>query len=332
MSAASSCPHPQSADADWQTRGRRKDVACGTSGLNILSCKDAETLRCNPRKRIRSLLIALLFLLISCDSRAQEIATVADDSIMSKAIDAKMRFHAVLPVGYRTSHERYTTIYLLHGFGGDHTDWIERSGLVRYASEYKFIVITPDGHNSWYTNSADKKKNYEDYIINELIPYVERKYRTLSARHGRVVAGLSMGGYGAIKLALKYPARFVLAGSFSGAFYVPLGSRPDNKDISESLKETFGQQRTEQWTKNDPFVLLDSIKAVNMLPYFYIATGKDDALARIVDNNRKLAEAFRERGALYEYHESSGGHNWQYWDKELRNFLRRVAAFDPLNP
>jgi S-formylglutathione hydrolase FrmB len=263
---------------------------------------------------------------------AQDIVTVADDSIMSKAVDAKMRFHAVLPAGYRTSHERYTTIYLLHGFGGDHTDWIERSDLVRYASEYKFIFITPDAHNSWYTNSADKKRNYEDYALNELMPYVERKYRTLTSRHGRVIAGLSMGGYGAIKLALKYPARFILAGSFSGALYVPLGSRPDNKNISESLEETFGQQRSEQWTKNDPFVLLDSIKAVNTLPYLYIATGKDDALARIVENNRKLVEKLQQRGVLYEYHETPGGHTWIFWDKELRNFLRRVSSFDPLSP
>lgn len=276
--------------------------------------------------------ITLLLLFCSRALFAQDLVTVADDSLFSKAVDATMRFHAVLPAGYRTSHERYTTIYLLHGFGGDRTDWIERTGLIRYASEYSFIIITPDGHNGWYTNSADKKKNYEDYILNELMPYVERKYRTLTTRHGRVIAGLSMGGYGAIKLALKYPARFILAGSFSGALYVPLGSRPDNKEISESLKETFGEQRSEQWTKNDPFILLDSITGVNTLPYFYIATGKDDALARIVENNRKLVEKFRERGVLYEYHESSGGHNWQYWDKELRNFLRRVAVFDPLTP
>jgi putative tributyrin esterase len=274
--------------------------------------------------------VALLFIVRI--AFAQDIVTVAEDSLISRTVDAKMRFRVVLPAGYRNGHERYTTVYLLHGFGGDHTDWIERSGLVRYASEHKFLFIVPDGHNSWYTNSADKKKNYEDYILNELIPHVERKYRTLTSRHGRVIAGLSMGGYGAIKLALKYPARFILAGSFSGAFYVPLGSRPDNKDISESLKETFGQQRSEQWTRNDPFALLDSIKAVNTLPYLYIATGKDDALARIVDNNRKLVEKFRERGVLYEYHESSGGHNWQYWDKELKNFLRRVSAFDPLSP
>ncbi len=281
-----------------------------------------------------SRLVFLITLIVSIPGTvlAQDVVTVVEDSIVSKCIGVTMKFHATLPAGYRTSHERYTTVYLLHGFGGDHTDWVNRSGLTRYANEFRFVFVTPDGHNGWYTNSLDRKRNYEDFVIDELIPYVDRKYRTLATRHGRVVAGLSMGGYGAIKLAIRYPARFILAGSFSGALYVPLGSRPDNKDISESLRETFGQQRSAQWIKNDPLMLLDSIRTVSALPYFYVATGKDDALGRIVENNRKLVEKFRERGVLYEYHESSGGHNWQYWDKELRHFLRRVSSFDPLSP
>ncbi|MEK7248817.1 MAG: alpha/beta hydrolase family protein [Bacteroidota bacterium] len=281
---------------------------------------------------MRRTTLLLAILLYSKALFAQDVATVVEDSLYSPGVRSQMKFMAILPKNYYHTHERYTTIYLLHGFSGNHTDWIKYSGLVKYAAEYDFIIITPDGKNSWYTNSLDKKKNYEDYIINDLIPHVEKKYRTLGTRHGRVVAGLSMGGYGALKLVLKYPARFVFAGSFSGALYVPIGSRPDNKDISESLKEAFGQERSEQWTRNDPFALLDSVKTVSVLPYLYISTGKDDALARIVENNRKLVEKLQSRGVLYEYHETSGGHTWMYWDKELRNFLRRVSMFDPLNP
>ena len=274
--------------------------------------------------------LIFLFLFSSEGLFAQDVVTVADDSLISKAVDAKMRFHAVLPAGYRISHERYTTIYLLHGYGGDRTDWVKRSGLVKYIGEY--IVICPDAHNGWYTNSVDGKRKYEDYILNELIPYVERKYRTLGTRHGRIIAGLSMGGYGALKFALKRPEKFIFAASFSGALYVPAGSRPDYKDLSSSLEAAFGKEKSEQWSQNDPFTLLDSVKTVSALPYLYISTGKDDALARIVENNRKLVEKLQQRGVLYEYHETPGGHTWAYWDKELRNFLARLSKFDPLNP
>ncbi len=134
-----------------------------------------------------------------------------------------------------------------------------------------------------------------------------------------------MGGYGALKLAIKHPARFIFAASFSGALYVPLGVRPDSKNISESLMSTFGAVRSEQWTNNDPFDLLDKVKSVSTLPYLYISTGKEDNLPRIVERNRALAEKLLDRGAAYEYHETSGGHSWQYWDKELRNFLHRLS-------
>ncbi|MEO8167303.1 MAG: alpha/beta hydrolase family protein [bacterium] len=263
---------------------------------------------------------------------AQESVTIVEDSLYSPGVQSNMKFAVLLPRNYYHVSERYTTIYLLHGFGGGYMDWIKYSGLVKYLKEYNYIVICPDAENSWYTNSFDKKKRFEDYIVSDLIPFAESKYRTLSTRHGRVVAGLSMGGYGALKFAIKYPSRFVFAASFSGALYVPYGVRPDNKNISESLMSTFGAVRSPQWTKNDPFDLLDSLKSASSLPYLYISTGKDDNLGRIVERNRALAQKLLERGAAYEYHESSGGHSWQYWDHELRNFLRRLSTFDPLNP
>ncbi len=281
------------------------------------------------KKQIR--LIAFLFL-ATPSLFAQEAVTVLEDSLYSPSVQSQMRLAVLLPRNYYRSSERYTTIYLLHGFGGNYMDWIKYSDLVKYLKEYNYVVICPDARNSWYTNALDKKKNFEDYILTDLIPYVERKYRTLSTRHGRIVAGLSMGGYGALKLAIKYPARFIFAASFSGALYVPLGVRPDNKNISESLMSTFGADRSEQWTKNDPFDLLDSVRVVSTLPYLYISTGKEDNLQRIVERNRALTEKLLERGAAYEYHETSGSHNWQYWDRELRNFLRRLSSFDPLNP
>ncbi|MER3525104.1 MAG: hypothetical protein C4326_13915 [Ignavibacteria bacterium] len=283
-------------------------------------------------KHLRAVATLIVTAMVVLSAHAQEAVLVVEDSVTSKAVNAIMRLNVLLPPGYPASHERYPTLYLLHGFGGDQSDWVKRSGLVKYLRHEQWIVVCPAAHNSWYANSADGKRLYEDYILNELIPHVERKYRTLGTRHGRFIAGLSMGGYGALKLALKYPSRFIFAGSFSGALYVPVGFRADNKEISESLAAAFGSEKSAHWTRNDLAALLDSTANVGSLPYLYIAVGKDDAFERIVESNRRIVERLQQRGVLYEYHETPGGHTWQYWDKELRPFLQRLRAFDPLSP
>ncbi len=262
---------------------------------------------------------------------SQDSVSVLEDSLRSASVNATMRFLVVLPKDYYRTDERHPTVYLLHGFGGTRFDWVHRTGLVRYAAAYRFLFVCPDARNSWYTNTPDGTLKYEQYIIDELIPYVDQKYRTLATRHGRVIAGLSMGGYGALKFGMKYPDRFIFVGSFSGALYVPAGSRSDNKEISESLTRAFGTERSEHWTGNDLTVLAEKAAPAS-LPYLYIATGKDDQLARIVETNRRLVEKLRAGGILYEYHETPGKHTWQYWDKALRTFLMRVAEFDPLSP
>jgi S-formylglutathione hydrolase FrmB len=244
-----------------------------------------------------------------------------------------MRYNVILPKDYKQNKERYITIFLLHGYNGNESDWVSRTSIVRYAKEFNYIIVTPDGKNSWYTNSPTKKNsNYEDYIIKELISHVEKKYRVITTRHGKVIAGLSMGGYGAIKLALKYPDYFFFAAAFSGAFRYPsmIESNPGN--ITESLKEAFGPKKNEHWLKNDALVLADSISNPNSIPYLYIACGKDDNLTGLLESNKGLIDKLRKKNVLYEYHETPGTHNWVYWDKEVLNFLKRLSNYNPLKP
>jgi S-formylglutathione hydrolase FrmB len=281
--------------------------------------------------RTRFALVTILTLALFPRLDAQDTVTVLEDSLGSTNVNAMMKFLVVLPRDYHRTEERHPTVYLLHGFGGNRFDWVHRSDLVRYAAAYRYLFVCPDAHNSWYTNTPDGTLKYEQYILDELIPYVQKKYRTLGTRHGRIVAGLSMGGYGALKFGLKYPDRFIFAASFSGALYVPTGSRPDNKEISESLARAFGPERSEHWTNNDLSALADKATPAS-LPYLYLATGKDDSFTRIVESNRNFIEKLRTKGILYEYHETPGGHTWQYWDKALRDFLKRLVEFDPLRP
>jgi len=265
-------------------------------------------------------------------AQGQEQATVVEDSLFSSNVGGFTGLTVVLPPHYNENQQRSTTLYLLHGYGGDRTDWLRRTGLVKYAKAHQFIVVLPDGKNSWYSNApAIRNANFESYIIDDLIPFVDRKYRTLSTRHGRAIAGCSMGGYGAIKLAVKYPAKFYYAASFSGGLAVPKDSRRGYEHLSPAINVAFGEQESEHWTTNYIFALVDSV-AITNLPYLYLSIGKDDGLHRFVESARSLSEKLRAKGALYEYHELPGGHNWVFWDKEIALLLGKLSSFDPLKP
>ncbi len=269
----------------------------------------------------------LTILILTTQTLISQVKVVLD-SVFSPSLNSFKHFHIVLPENYFKTEERFITIYLLHGYTGNHYDWINKTSLIKYLKNYNFVIITPEADNSWYTNSPVlKNRNYEDYIVKDLIPYVEKKYRVISTRHGRIIAGLSMGGYGAIKFALKYPSMFFLAGSFSGAFNWEQIFERGQGQIVQSLKDAFGEKKTEHWDRNDVFVLVDSLASIN-LPYLYISVGKDDNIAGLLESNRKLVEKLQKKNINYEYHELPGSHTWSFWDMEIKNFLRRVSEIN----
>lgn len=274
--------------------------------------------------RLTQVIFLLTFLPIQILLSQGKVSVILD-SLYSESVGGYKKFNVVLPENYNSNEERYKVIFLLHGYSGSHNDWIYKTSLVKYLKNYSFIVVTPEADNSWYSNSpVVRNRNYEDYIVKELIPYVERKYRVLSTRHGRAIAGLSMGGYGAVKIALKYPDLFYFVGSFSGAFDWMRLIEKDGGHLAQSLKDAFGLKRDEHWNKNDVYVLVDSLKSFN-LPYFYISCGKDDQIEGLLESNRKLVEKFQRKGISYEYHELPGGHNWYFWDSEIKNFLKMLS-------
>ncbi len=275
----------------------------------------------------RKFIVLILLLFLIQISYSQDKVRVVLDSVYSYAVCGYKKFNVILPKDYYKTEERYKVIFLLHGYSGDHNDWVNRTNLVKYLNDYSFVVVTPQADKSWYTNSPFiKNRNYEDYIIKELIPFVEKKYRVISTKHGRIIAGLSMGGYGAIKLAIKYPNLFYFAGSFSGAFRWPAMIEKNKSLISQSLKEAFGETRSDHWNKNDVSVLIDSFKSTN-LPYLYIACGENDQLEGLLESNRKVVDKLQSKGIAYEYYELPGGHDWIFWDSQIKMFLNRLSQF-----
>ncbi len=186
------------------------------------------------RSAAKALYIAVMLLmaLLPIQSGAQQTkpspsragGTIERRSFFSAALQRQMRYEVVLPAAYASGQQRYPVLYLLHGWQGDETNWISLTHLVEVASRYALIIVTPQAVNSWYVNSATNPADrYADYIADDLIAEIDGRYRTIASSHQRAIAGLSMGGYGALLLTLRHPDLFGFAGSISGAFAGPSG-------------------------------------------------------------------------------------------------------------
>jgi S-formylglutathione hydrolase FrmB len=196
-----------------------------------------------------------------------------------------------------------------------------------YAARYRMIVVMPEGNDSWYVDGAGSNDKYETYILKELIPDVDQRYRTIQSRYGRAIAGLSMGGYGAIKYGLKHPATFAFAGSLSGAFGVTRYTEKEMGGASwEPFLKVFGPAGSDTRNANDVFEITKALTPgrIASLTYFYFDCGTEDA-ARHINANRELSGMFLEKKIAHEYRELPGDHNWAYWDQQVPEVLRLAA-------
>ena len=277
------------------------------------------------RLRVFSLVLFLgLFVTLSARAQNSRLQTVKFES---KLVGKSLPYIVILPVGYHSSATtRYPVLYLLHGFSGHYTDWTTRTNVADYASAYRMIVVTPEGNDSWYIDSAGVPSDkYESYILNELIPDVEARYRTIQSRYGRAIAGLSMGGYGAFKFGLKSPGQFVFVASMSGAFAVTRYTEQDRGTAWETFLKLFGPVNGATRKANDLFELAALTPArIAALPYFYFDCGTEDSPA-IFNANRELSDLFLRKKIPHEYRELPGNHSWVYWDQQISEVLKIAA-------
>ena len=246
----------------------------------------------------------------------------------SKLMARKISYRVVLPIDYGASNEttRYSVIYLLHGLTGNFANWTNKTKLAEYASKQKFIVVTPDGANGWYTDSATVANDkYESYIVKELIPEIDKNFRTIADRRGRAIAGLSMGGYGAVKFGLKYPEMFSLVGTFSGALGAASYSEKNAGAIGKGIDAIYGPDESETRKANDIFKLIRELTPdrIKTLPFIYQSCGTEDFLFK---NNHDFLALLIEKKIPHEYREHPGGHDWTFWDAQVKEFLRVAVA------
>jgi S-formylglutathione hydrolase FrmB len=285
-------------------------------------------------KTRRTLLLGFaLTLSLTVYGQSTEASRVETIQFKSSLTGKTLPYSVLLPAGYEQRRvkekSRYPVLYLLHGLSGHYSNWFAKSKLREYAAEYQLIIVTPEGNDGWYTDSATNLADkYETYMVRELLPEVEGRFRTINARQGRSVAGLSMGGYGAIKFGLKYADKFIFAASLSGAFDAAVRS-DDNPRFAwgylrPSILQSFGAPGNPTRAANDLHQLARNLPAerIGSLPFFYFDCGTEDGF---LETNRELAAIFLERKIPHEYRQLPGGHNWAYWDAQVQEILRIAA-------
>ncbi len=213
---------------------------------------------------------------------------------------------------------RYPVLWLYHGLSDDEHSWLRNTSIERYAEEYGIAVVMPDAQRSYFNDMVEGGA-YWQFISREL-PKKARSFFPLSAeRSDNAVAGLSMGGFGAFKLALNLPQSVYAAGSFSGAVDIlgRLGMQRGNRD---EFRRIFGSPETVRESINDlPWLAAEKLRGQTDLPQLYQCCGTEDPF---IDINRTFRDASLAGGVPLLYEEDEGfGHTWDYWDSKIQSFL-----------
>jgi len=258
-------------------------------------------------------------------------------TIDSKILKQKVRFTIYLPSDYETSSRYYPIVYLLHGYTDNDTGWLQFGEANTLADEAianreipPMILAMPDAGVTWYINDYKGKERYEDFFIQEFIPYIESNYRVRTEKRYRGVAGLSMGGYGTLIYALKHPDLFSACVAFSAAVYTEeevVKMTPDRwngrygKLFGENL--TGIDRFTDHHKANSILHIVDNLDQEKLKGLrIYIDCGDDDFLAI---GNSELHILLTKKKINHEYRVRDGGHSWTYWRTGLVPALQFIG-------
>jgi S-formylglutathione hydrolase FrmB len=230
----------------------------------------------------------------------------------SNALGKQTAANVILP---EVGSGPYPVMYLLHGLSDDYTIWLRRTSIERYVVNTPLIVVMPDGGRGFYTDAREGFA-YGTALGVELVDRIDRTFPTKATRDGRCLTGLSMGGYGAVKLVLAHPDRFASAVSHSGA--LAWSHRETNRDgtpIGPEWRRILGENFV--GGPNDLFALVENVTA-EQRPALRIDCGTEDFL---IEDNRDFHAHLEKAGIPHDYEEFPGAHNWDYWDVHVQEAL-----------
>ncbi|MGO4771365.1 alpha/beta hydrolase [Flavobacterium sp. W22_SRS_FK3] len=241
--------------------------------------------------------------------------------VSSTAMNKTYKAAIVLPNSYAKSKSTFPVMYLLHGAYGHFGDWLKNTPnkeLVKnLADQYNLIIVMPEGETfSFYLNSpVNPESQFETFITQEVIQKVDKTYRTINNKNGRVITGLSMGGHGALYLSAKHPDLFCAAGSMSGAVDMSVMLNRDSAaQVIKLIEPVLGDKSAdpEMYAQYAVLGMLDKLKS-NKLSLI-IDCGVDDFL---IEPNRELHRRLVYNKVEHDYTERPGAHTWDYWENSL---------------
>jgi enterochelin esterase-like enzyme len=278
---------------------------------------------------VTPLLRALLFVaLASAFSLPAPASVVVTREFDSQTLQRKWAYAVYLPDGYDASTLSYPVLYLLHGHNQDLYAWVNfghiqptADALIARGDIPPAIIVMPDAGSTWF---VDRKEKMETAVIQDLIGDVQRSFRVIDARNGRLVAGLSMGGYGALRFALKYPEKFAAAGLLSPAIYdpdVPQGSGARRAGV-------FGAPEFDPqvWKQLNYPTLWDAFLAKKIAVPMYINSGDDDDFFIEAEATR-LYTLLRKNGQPAELRIVDGPHRWPVWESTIGDAMRYLFRY-----
>ena len=234
--------------------------------------------------------------------------------VYSKSMHRSIPNLIITPKDYILQNEELPVLYLLHGAGGYFSNWMFRvPEIEQYASDYNIIIVCPDGDKtSWYIDSPiDSSSQYESYITKELVPAIDRNYRTIKHKNSRAITGLSMGGHGAFYLAFKHQDIWGAAGSMSGGVDIIPFAEEWNLDELLGAYPEYKKNWEQHSVINLTHLLNGDLKIV-------FDCGKEDFFAEV---NESLHEKMNAKNIPHDYTVRPGKHNWKYWRNSIKHHL-----------
>lgn len=248
-------------------------------------------------------------------------------SFQSETLSRKVNFTAIIPTDAPSIYDpekkaadsgQMKTFYLLHGWDGNHEDWLHNTRVAELAGKYNVAVIMPSGENGFYVNHPGSN-SYGSFIGEELVDVTRQLFRLSDKREDTWIGGLSMGGYGALRNGLHYADQFGKIVALSSRILTRKEGEMQQHPINDQLAMIIGSYNMQEMPADmDIHSLAEQMAEADSRPELYLACGTEDSL---LDENRELHELLDATGYSHDYFETPGSHDWDFWNEYLEKAL-----------
>ncbi len=276
--------------------------------------------------------LVALVLVAFCGSASARAGELRHEALASAALGRDMPVVVYVPDGYQAGKQHYPVLYLLHGAGGDENAWVERGNIQERADQLiasgalpPMLIVMPGCRECWWIDGARDKA--ETAFWTELVPTIARRYRTIESRGGMLLAGLSAGGYGAVRFALKYPDRIAAVAAFSPAVYSVTPPTASSARTQAPFLRADGQFDQSKWTALNYPNLAERYFAQSFRVPFYLVAGDGDRFGLAFETALLFKRMFERQPDITELRIVDGDHSWAVWANATNDALKYLARF-----